>query len=157
MSLLLTLEEAAGGGGGGGFDSGLLTNGDFATGDLTGWDVVGGDWTYAWVDPYHVAYYHDSANASLQQAAGTKFEWENNTVYRLSYRVVASGTSLLINIYDQNNNYYGNINQIIPGTYTFDIDTTGKTLVAGLNDGLRLYGRTLQKWGQITELSLKKL
>lgn len=157
MSLLLTLEEAAGGGGGGGFDSGLLSNGDFATGDLTDWVVSTGAWTYAFVDPYHCAQYIASSNSNLQNIVGKRHVWESNTVYRLSYRIVATGANLIINVYDGGSNFYTNINQTTPGVYTFDIDTTGKTLNSPTTDGLRLYGRTLEDWAQITELSLHKL
>ena len=156
MSLLLTLAEAAGGGGGGGFDSGLLSNGDLATGDLTDWVVDLGSWEHIFVDPYNCFYYKDQANSSIQNVVGKRHVWKNNTVYRLSWRWIA-GTDTLINIYDGGNNYYGNITDSAPGVYTFDIDTTGKTLVDGVNDGLRLYGRTLDHYGQFTELSLKEL
>ena len=148
MSLLLTLEEAAAGGGGG---SALLVNGDFATGDLTGWtESSPGAWRYWFSIGEHTAHYLDAVDNAVLLNDGPV--WENGATYRLEYRVNKTASSPRIQL-DAGSTALGIfISNNIAGNYFKDF-----TLGAGpYTNGLGLRGQTVGRYCYLTNLVLTK-
>jgi hypothetical protein len=83
---------SGGGGGGSSFDGGLVTNGNFSTGDFTGWSVTtnGDGYTYVSGNPFgsgNAAWLGQiGSNASLSQTLATS----SGTTYALSYNLASS-------------------------------------------------------------------